>query len=247
MNHSYQLRSVSYRHIIRKIDLTLPDQGFIGLVGRNGSGKSTLLHLLSSWYRPSSGAVLYQNQPLKAMKPNKRAQQIAWLGQHQSVYWNLNVCDVIRLGKYAQRQLLQKQSGDDIDAICKKFHIDTFSDKRMQQLSGGQQALVHMARLFASGSRVWLIDEFDASLDLHHQIRLFQLLKQESQKRLIICAMHDLNMARIFSDQAIIMDQGSMIAYGENHKVLQKEQLSNLWELEFIQGDERWLYPKIPL
>ncbi len=247
MKISYQLTSVSFKNILSDVSFTLPCQGFVGLVGRNGSGKSTLLHLLSSWYRASKGEVLYQGQPLQHIKPIRRAQQIAWLGQHQSIYWNLSARDVIRLGKYTQRQLLQKQLDDDINAICDKLNIEDLTDKPMQQLSGGQQALIHMARLFASGSNVWLVDEFDANLDLYHQIHLFKLLKQESKKRLIICAMHDLNMARAFSDQAIIMDRGKLVAHGNSCEVLQKERLSELWKLEFIEGDDLWLHPKIPL
>lgn len=247
MNFSYQLTSVSYKHILKNINLTLPNQGFIGLIGRNGSGKSSLLHLLSSWYKPTEGKIFFQGQLFQKIKPQKRAQHIAWLGQHQSVYWDLKVKDVIHLGKYAQRRFLQKQSDDDIDAICEKFGIQKLADQSMEQLSGGEQALVHMARLFAGGSKIWLIDEFDASLDVYHQIHLFQLLKQESRKKLIICAMHDLNMARKFSDQIILMDQGQLLAYGDNNEVLQKDRLSDLWKLEFIEGDDQWLYPKILL
>ncbi len=245
--YAYQLQNISYKNIIHSMDCNLPKQGLIALVGRNGAGKSSLLHLLSSWYKPNQGNILMDGKDLQNYSAKERAQKIAWLGQNPNVHWELNVTEVIRLGKYAQRSLLQAENIQEIQEIGEKFGLTPLMQRRMQQLSGGQQALVHMARLFASGSPIWLVDEFDASLDLHHRVNLFHLLKQESAHRLVICAVHDLNMARKFSDYALILDQGKLCSYGQSHDVLSVGNLSNLWHMEFVEGAEGWLCPKIPL
>ncbi len=87
---SFILKNVSWHNHLTNIELTTPQYGLIAIIGPNGAGKSTLMKLLSRWLQPTKGTVLFNNKPLKQLKPTELAQYIAWLPQNTQIAWYLS-------------------------------------------------------------------------------------------------------------------------------------------------------------
>lgn len=243
---SFTLTNISWHSHLIDINLTLPNTGFVAIIGPNGAGKSSLMNLLSHWQQPTSGNIFFHNKNLNHYKSLELAQHMAWLPQKSGVSWDLSVKEVVTLGAYAKRHILHQDAQDQyITNILQEVELTDFAQRSANTLSGGEQSRMHLARLMASNTNCWLLDEFDAGLDWHHSLRLFELLKKQSQSKLIICVIHDLNIAKKLADKVILLSQGQLKAYGSPHKVMTVTQLSSIWQTQLTEKEDGWLAPQL--
>ncbi|MFV0322356.1 MAG: ABC transporter ATP-binding protein [Alphaproteobacteria bacterium] len=245
---SYNLKNIHWYQHLNNISLTLPNQGFVAIIGPNGAGKSTLMNLLSRWQQPTQGEITFMGKPLNRYKPLELARHMAWLPQKSTIAWDLTVRQVVELGGYAKRHILhQKTPAEKIDKILQSVELQDFTEHAANTLSGGEQSRMHLARLMASDTQYWLLDEFDAGLDWHHSLRLFELLKNHSKNKLIICIIHDLNIAKQIADKVILLNKGKLVDFGTATDVMTTAQLSHIWQTPITQKEDGWLAPQYPL
>ena len=245
---SYDLKNIHWYQHLNNINLTLPSQGFIAIIGPNGAGKSTLMNLLSHWQQPTQGTITFKGKPLNDYKPLELAQYMAWLPQKSTIAWDLTVRQIVELGSYAKRHILHQETpNEQIDKILQSVELQDFAERAANTLSGGEQSRMHLARLIASDTQYWLLDEFDAGLDWHHSLRLFKILKEHSRHKLIICIIHDLNIAKQIADKVILLNAGQLVDFGTPTDVMTPTQLSHIWQTPITQKEDGWLAPQYPL
>lgn len=172
------------------------------LIGPNGAGKSTALRALAGVLKLKSGSV--------------SAPSLAYLPQIRSVAWALSAKDLVAIGLSEGRHLF---SQFDVEGQARILHglerADAIhlKDRPVQQLSGGEQARAHMARLFASHAPLLILDEPLAGLDPAHQFDILRRLKEETRDgRTIVIAMHDLMLAEKFCDRLLVLNKGKLAA-----------------------------------
>jgi iron complex transport system ATP-binding protein len=103
----------------------------------------------------------------------------------------------------------------------------------VDQLSGGEQARVWLARLLAGEPRVILADEPLASLDLYYQQQVLKLLRRyTSRERAVILSLHDLSLAAAWCDRLVLMEAGRVVAVGTPQAVLTAENLRQVFRVE---------------
>ncbi|NBQ09465.1 MAG: ABC transporter ATP-binding protein [Betaproteobacteria bacterium] len=201
-----------------------------GLIGPNGSGKSSLLHTLAGLL-PSTGRLRLGDQDLHAMPARERARQVGLLPQHNHSAWSLNVHDLVSLGRLPWLD----EDSDAIDHAMELAGVRAFAHMRVDHLSGGQQARVWLARVFAGCPQVLLADEPVASLDLLYQQQISQALRNYArQGKAVVVALHDLSLAARCCDRLALMDQGRLIASGLVSQVLDPDLLSRVYGLEVM-------------
>ena len=210
------------------INLSLAPGEMLGIIGANGAGKSTLLQCLASIQR-YQGSIQLAGQPLNDINERKRAQQIGFLPQHSHSAWALTVQDVVSLGRLPWGD--QNQAA--IDEAVRITQIDDWLERRVDQLSGGQQARVWLARVLAGQPTVLLADEPDASLDLLQQQNVLRLLRSYAQSEHgVILSIHDLSLAARYCDRLCLLNEGHLLALGTPAEVLTSSHLQQAFQID---------------
>ena len=219
------------------------------ILGPNGSGKSTLLKSIARIidYR---GSVLMNGEDISTVSRKELAKKIALLTQSAQVFFPYTVYETVSMGRYAYLQgFLKNLSAEDraiIEDILKKLDIWDSKDRMIDELSGGTLQRVFLARTLAQSPDLILLDEPSNHLDLKHQIELLKFLKawvKENDKTLIN-VFHDLNLARLFSDTAVVLNNGTLAVSGKIEDVLKSGILSDVYGIDirkFMQESlEKW-------
>lgn len=213
---------------LRELSLILPKAQLVGLIGPNGAGKSTLLQVLAG-ILPYQGQVTLGDQPLSGLNPRERARHIGYLPQQQQSAWALRVADIVAMGR-------MPWGDQDEVAIARAIEgtgIQPLLDKRIDRLSGGQQARVWLARVLAGCPQLLLADEPLASLDIAFQRQIMTLLQvYAAQGNSVLVALHDLNLAARYCDQLILLHEGRLISQGAPVEVLTPAHLSQVYQVE---------------
>ncbi len=185
----------------------------VALLGPSGAGKSTLLKLMSGDLAPSTGRVLLDGQPIAAMYPLQRARRRAVLPQSHQIAFGLPVELVVSLGRWA--------GADDARWVRQALawaSAGHLQGRRYDQLSGGEQARVQLARVLAQladvESGLLLVDEPLASLDPGLQLELLDTLSTFCRERghALVAVLHDIQQALNGFDRLILISRGQMRA-----------------------------------
>jgi iron complex transport system ATP-binding protein len=223
--------------VIRNISFRARGGESLCVLGPNGCGKSTLLKSIARVidYR---GAVAMDGEDITLMPHKERAKKIALLNQSASVYFPYTVYETVSMGRYAWSQgFLKNLSAADkeiIENILIKLDIGDIKDRMIDELSGGTLQRVFLARTLAQTPDVILLDEPANHLDLKHQIELLNFLKAwvKDNHKTLISVFHDLNLARQFSDTAIVLNNGTIAASGNIDEVLNGDILSGVYGID---------------
>ncbi len=211
--------------VLRDLSCTIGQGEFVGLAGPNGSGKSTLLKVMAGLRSPTSGAVLWNNQPLAILSPTVRAKAITWMGTHVPPAFDMPVHRVLEMARYAHRHWWEGLGNADRQAIADAIAltgIRPWLDRPFSALSEGQQQLVQLTRVLAQQSRFLLLDESTSHLDFEHVRHLLTILKSLHQKRQvsILLVSHQLGILSACAQRILLLSDGQLVADGTTDTVL---------------------------
>lgn len=210
------------------VSLALRQGELMGLIGPNGAGKSTLLNAIAGLL-DSTGKIEIDGQDLSMLSRTKRAQSIALQPQFIESVWALSVHDIVSMGRLPWGDSDQKI----IQRVMHQANILDFSQRRVNELSGGERARVWLARVLANQPRVLLVDEPVANLDIHYQQEVMQILEDyASEGHSVIIAIHDLSLAARYCDRLCLMHQGRQIKTGKIEEVLNSQVLTPVFGVD---------------
>lgn len=226
--------------VLRAVTLRLEPGTLTALVGPNGAGKSTLLRALAGLLRPAAGEALLSGRPLKSWSLAERARQLGFLPQEIQPAFSFTVDEAVALGarvaghaRWSESHLTTQGRAAVARALL-AVDAGHLSNRRLDQLSGGERRRVLVASVLAQEPRWLLLDEPAAMLDLHHQAGLFRLLRRLADDGLgVLCATHDLNLAARSAQRMILLDGGSVTADGAPAQVLRNPALHRAFAGEF--------------
>ena len=205
-----------------------------GLIGHNGSGKSTLLKLMAQQQPASEGRILFNGQPLEAWGRRAFAREVAYLPQHLPSAESLTCRELIAFGRYPWKGLLGRSRRDDHEHVARAMaliHTEGFADRLVDTLSGGERTRVWLAMLLAQGSRLLLLDEPLAALDIAHQVEVMTLVRKLSRELDlgVVIVLHDINMASRFCDRLVALHSGRVIAEGDPQTLMTGDLLEDIY------------------
>ncbi len=224
--------------IVEDVTLTLTPGEFTGIIGPNGAGKTTLLKLLGGVLAPTAGAVTLHGQPLAQMKPRAIARSVATVPQDTRLDFSFSVRQVVMMGRHPHLGRFDVEGADDyalVDAALSRLEIADLADRPITTLSGGERQRVFLAKALAQQSRILLLDEPIAALDLRHQFNVLALLKRLSREGYTVAVvLHDLNLAARFCDRVALLHAGQLADCGAPAEVLTEDSLRRIYRINAI-------------
>lgn len=188
----------------------------VAILGPSGAGKSTLLRLIARELAPARGTLLLDGRALKSWSPEALARRRAVLPQQHGVAFGLPVELVVALGRVA------RQGDGQQDAIVRGALLQAQAEhlvgRRFDTLSGGEQARVQLARVFAQAwderDGLLLVDEPLAALDPGLSLSLMAAMSEFAAARghALVAVLHDLNLALNHFERLWLMKDGRLLA-----------------------------------
>ena len=221
--------------ILTDIGLEINKQQFVSIIGPNGVGKSTLIHCINKILTPTSGTVLIDGKNVTEISLREMAKTIGYVPYKSSETFPLTVVDAVLLGRNPHAGW--KTSKEDLQIVfdvLKKLEIEDLSMRRFNELSAGQRQRVMLARGLVQKPQAILLDEPTSNLDIKHQLGISRLLRNLSREEglLVIVISHDLNIAAKYSDNIILLSEGTIYAVGTPEEVLTVENIRDVYGVE---------------
>jgi iron complex transport system ATP-binding protein len=248
LTHAYDRQT-----IIDNLSFSVESGRFFILIGPNGSGKTTLLKLLAGLLPLQSGTINVHDRSIKAYSPRALARRVAYVPQSLSVDFPFRVLQVVLMGRAPHLGLLGFESQKDLDLAHQAMaytDVAHLADRRLDQISGGEQQRVFIARAVCQQPDIILMDEPTAALDMAHQIRVMDLMERlkNDQRRTVVMVSHDLNLAAMYADRVLLLDKGIKACLGSPQEVLDFKQLEAVYGCTLVVdqsplGD----YPRVHL
>ena len=242
-------QALVYRHgarsVLDGVDFHMNEGEVLGIIGPNGAGKTSLLRILAGLARPQSGQVLLDGADIHAQSAAMRARTIGYHPQQAVVHWPMTVAAIVALGRYAHGASLDRLGDHDQQAIAAAIAqcgLETLSERRADQLTGGVLARVHIARLLAGEHRLLLADEPIENLDPRFQLEILNALRSHARSRGgAIVVLHDLNIAARRCDRLLLLANGRRVIDGPPREVLTAQRIAEVFAVAPDYFDEMGL------
>ena len=221
------------KNILADIDLSIKDNGIVGIIGPNGSGKSTLLKCIYRVLKPKTGTIFIDGKNINDYQFKETAKKMAVVAQHNDTHFDFNVLEMVLIGRSPHKKFMQRDSAEDIELAYKaleQVNMKDFADRNFSSLSGGEKQRIILARALVQNTDCLILDEPTNHLDIKHQLHFMSLAKD--LKITVISAIHDLNIAAMYCDKIYALKEGQIIASGSVNEVITEEVIKTLYDVE---------------
>ena len=155
--------------VLKGIDISVPQGGFLVLVGPSGCGKSTLLNTIAGLETVSAGEILIDGARVNELHPSKR--DIAMVFQSYALYPNMNVAKNMSFGM-EMRGVPRAERQQVVARVASMLQIEDLLHRKPSQLSGGQRQRVAMGRALVRDPKIFLFDEPLSNLDAKLRVEM---------------------------------------------------------------------------
>lgn len=223
------------RRVLGPCDIALEKGEVVGICGPNGAGKSTLLKALAG-VLPIRGSVAIDGMSAADMSPARRAQHVAWLPQTRTLGWPLTVRELTALGRQAWPRDEARDTRIISDALS-ALDLAPMAELLVENLSGGEQARAHLARMLAATPSVLLADEPVAALDPAQQLRTLDLFRGLARSGCAVAVvLHDLGLAARRCDRIVVLQAGRVVRSGPPQESLDTATLADVFGIRRSGG-----------
>jgi len=212
------------RAVVDDVSLEVRAGEFFSMLGPSGCGKTTTLRMIGGFERPDSGTVHIDNRDVTNDQPEERPLNTVF--QNYSLFPHLNVRDNVKFGLRFENAFTksEKSAESRVAEALELVQLGSFGDRRVHQLSGGEQQRVALARALILEPSVLLLDEplgaLDAQLRARLQIELATLQRQIGIT--FIYVTHDQQEAFTMSDRIGVMRGGKLMQVGAPRELYEK-------------------------
>lgn len=231
------LNGLSYSYtseikVLKDISFKVFEGELIGIIGPNGSGKTTLLKCIAGILKDYMGNVKILGKEVKNFNRRELAKIITFVSQSFSPAFDFTVKEIVYMGRIPYHKFFQTGGiGDEkaVESAILAMDLRGFETRRFSSLSEGEKRRVIFAKALAQDTQLLLLDEPFAHLDINYSYEMAKLIQVKVKEfgKTIIGVFHNINMASLFCDRIIIMNNGKIISEGKpeevyNEKVIKK-------------------------
>lgn len=210
--------------VVRGINFSVEKGEFVGFVGQSGAGKSTVVSLLARFYRPDSGRIYANGEPIDEMNPSEWRERIAMVRQDPYIFndtlrYNLTI---------GNREVTDEQ----IERVCEIAKVNEFIDDLPNgydselgddavRLSGGQKQRVALARALLKDADLLLLDEATSDLDSNLEKEVQHAIESMDRDYALIAIAHRLSTVKA-ADRIYTMENGRISEQGDHNKLVER-------------------------
>jgi ABC-type Fe3+/spermidine/putrescine transport system ATPase subunit len=204
-----------------KMDLFVEKGEFFTLLGPSGSGKSTVLRMVAGLERPDSGNILIDGESVTNVPPWKRG--LGMVFQQYANFPHMNVSENIAYG-LRHSQASKMDIAMRVESLLNLVGLVGFQDRKVAQLSGGEQQRVAIARALAPSPRLLLLDEPLSALDekIRREMQIELRNIQRSTGTTFIYVTHDQEEALTMSDRIAVLNHGKCVQCDKPEAIFRK-------------------------
>lgn len=208
-------KSYGNLEVLKGINLTIPENKIISIVGASGAGKSTLLHILGTLDTPDCGEIWYDQENIATYSSNKlatfRNNNIGFVFQFHHLLPEFTALENVCIPAWIKGTSKKEAEKKALD-LLQRLGLQERISHKPSELSGGEQQRVSVARALINNPKVVLADEPSGNLDAHTKNelhRLFFTLRDEMRQTFVIVT-HDTELAEM-SDLKISLQDGKLL------------------------------------
>lgn len=243
MKSAFAVENLSYAYgrqsVLQNLSFAVPQGEMFIVIGPNGAGKTTLIKLMVGIMAIQKGRIEILQAPLADYAPKRLAQVSAYVPQGLPVGFPFSVAETVLLGRAPHQNVLGFASQNDLEIAEQAMmftEVAHLARRKMDQLSGGEQQRVLIARALCQQPQVILLDEPTASLDLSHQIRVMDLMEKLKTEMgvTVVMVSHDVNLAAMYGDQLLLLKAGQIVCMGAPDAVLNFKTLEEAYGCKLL-------------
>ena len=226
--------------VLKGINLSVEEGGFLVLVGPSGCGKSTLLNNIAGLESITGGEIRINGRAVNNLHPSQR--DIAMVFQSYALYPNMTVGQNIAFGM-EMRGVPKPEREKAVADVAKTLQISHLLDRKPSQLSGGQRQRVAMGRALVRNPQVFLFDEPLSNLDAKLRVDMRTEIKRlhQSMKTTIVYVTHDQIEAMTLATQIAVLKDGVLQQFGAPHEIYNNP--ANIFVADFMGSPAMNLIP----
>lgn len=204
--------------VLKGVSFTVESGKFLSLLGPSGCGKSTILRIICGLETPDSGEVLVDGVDVTKVRPEKR--NIGLVFQNYALFPSMNVAKNVGYGLKMQK-VPEKEINERVQEALELVKLPNYGSRRINQLSGGEQQRIALARALVTRPSILLLDEPLSALD--RKVRAEMQYEIRNIQREIgtttVFVTHDQEEALTMSDQIILMNKGCIEQEGDPYSI----------------------------
>jgi len=235
--------------VVDGVNFEIPKGKVLSLIGPNGAGKSTVMGMISRLIASDSGLVDFEGTALSKWKSRELSKRLAILTQTNHIQMKLTVRELVNFGRFPYSgNRLTVEDQKIIDKAIDYMELREVQDQFIDELSGGQCQRAYIAMVIAQDTEYILLDEPTNNLDIYHATNMMKLVRRlcDELGKTVILVLHEINYAAFYSDYICAFVDGKVAKFGTVKEVMTKENLSQIYHVDFeiqeIEGKPLSIY-----
>lgn len=240
------------RKIFENVNIDIPENTIVTILGKNGVGKTTLLNCLLGLTSNFTGSISFFEKKHSSFSRKELAKIIGLVPQLGRISFDYSVEEFVLMGCNPSVNYFSvpgKTEYATVDKALKTLQIEHLRNRCVNSLSGGEQQLVYIARALSQNPKIIILDEPTSALDFGNSIKITDLLiKLKNEGYTIILTCHNPDYPFVFHGHTIAMLSSNKILFGESDTLLTDDVLSELYGLPikrvYIQDSNQYVCMK---
>lgn len=235
--------------VVDSVTFEIPRGKVMSLIGPNGAGKSTVMGIISRLVARDAGLVSFDGKDISKWKSRELAKRLAILTQSNNIQMKLTVRELVTFGRFPYSgNHITKEDEEIIDKAIAYMELEEFQDRFTDELSGGQRQRAYIAMVIAQDTEYILLDEPTNNLDIYHATNMMKIVRRlcDELEKTVILVLHEINYAAFYSDYICAFVDGKIARFGTVKEVMTKENLSEIYRVDFeiqeIEGKPLSIY-----
>ena len=235
------LKKYNGKTVVDGVSFELPKGKVISLIGPNGAGKSTVMGMISRLIAQDDGSVDFEGKDMSKWKSRDLARRLAILTQ--------TVRELVAFGRFPYSgNRITAEDEEIIEKAIAYMELEEFEDRFIDELSGGQRQRAYIAMVIAQDTEYVLLDEPTNNLDIYHATNMMKIVRRlcDELGKTVILVLHEINYAAFYSDYICAFVDGKISKFGTVEEVMTKENLSEIYRVDFeileIEGKPLSIY-----
>ena len=229
-------KQYNQKKVVKDVSFELPKGKIISFIGPNGAGKSTVLNMITRLISKDSGEILFDDKDISFYKSKELAKRLAILTQTNNITMKLTVYELVSFGRFPYSgSKLNEEDINKVNEAIAYMELTELKDRFIDELSGGQLQRAYIAMVIAQDTDFIFLDEPTNNLDIYHSSNTMKLVKRlcNELNKTVILVLHEINFASVYSDYIGAFKDGYLYKFDTVDKVMTKENLKELYNVDF--------------